>query len=332
MRSWSARPSASDRRALARIVVAAVALAGVGRAVADDTYLSEADAPAAVFPTADRFERSEVKSTPDLRARVAQRLGDVKPSVWEASYKIATAFAGARRLGRAIEVEEIGKHRPITLVVGMDDEDKVAGVAVMTYREAYGGEIRSRRFLQQYQGKRATDRLAPSQDIQNITGATLSARAVGRAVKKAIAVLHEAGDGAPAAAAPRTMVMRAGGCASGLSCGCRMLMAWTPVCPHIARRFRTTRWTSGGRITRNRSPKSRLKVLSRRAGKRNIPRRHFSTCRRLRRYSPARGMIGGSFAAMIALCRKQVFRVTARPSFAICINPRRGTAPDLFRR
>ncbi|HUE39495.1 MAG TPA: FMN-binding protein, partial [Candidatus Binatia bacterium] len=191
-----------------------MALAGVGRAVADDTYLSEADAPAAVFPTADRFERSEVKSTSDLRARVVQRLGDVKPTVWETSYKIATAFAGARRLGRAIEVEEIGKHRPITLVVGMDDEDKVAGVAVMTYREAYGGEIRSRRFLQQYQGKRATDRLAPSQDIQNITGATLSARAVGRAVKKAIAVLHEAGDGGPAAAASRTMVVPAGGCAA----------------------------------------------------------------------------------------------------------------------
>ena len=188
MRCWSAPRSAFERPL---VVAALLALVLATRAAADDVYLSDADAPAAVFPTASRFERSEVKSTLELRARVAQRLGDVKPTVWEPSYKVAVAFADGRRLGRAIEIEEIGKHRPITLIIGIDEQGTVAGVAVMVYREAYGGEIRSRRFLQQYRGKSAADRLAPSQDIQNITGATLSARAVGRAVKKAIAVLQE---------------------------------------------------------------------------------------------------------------------------------------------
>jgi thiamine biosynthesis lipoprotein ApbE len=64
----------------------------------------------------------------------------------------------------------------------------------MVYREAYGGEIRTRRFLDQYRGKGEDDPLMPSRDIRNITGATLSARAVGRAVKKAIAVLEVIGD------------------------------------------------------------------------------------------------------------------------------------------
>lgn len=163
-------------------------------ALADDVYLTEADAPAAVFPDADRFERGEAPSTADLKARVARRLGGVKPTVWEPSYKIATAFRGDQRLGHAIDVEEIGKHRPITVVVGVDARGEVVGVAVMVYREAYGGEIRTRRFLDQYRGKSASDPLVPSQDIRNITGATLSARAVGRAVKKAIAVLAEVGD------------------------------------------------------------------------------------------------------------------------------------------
>src|SRR6266851_5308379 len=108
----------------------------------------------------------------------------------------------------AVVVEEIGKHRPITLVVGVDGDGKVTGIAVMAYREAYGGEIRSRRFLQQYRGKRESDPLLPSQDIQNITGATLSARAVGRAVKKAIAVLQEVGDAKSAALpSPRKMAL-----------------------------------------------------------------------------------------------------------------------------
>jgi len=190
MRCCSAPRSVSERSLVVAALLAAVL---VTTAAADDVYLGDADAPAAVFPTASRFERLELKSTPELRDRVARRLGEVKPTVWEPSYKIAVAFADGQRLGRAIQIEEIGKHRPITLIVGIDEEGTVAGVAVMVYREAYGGEIRSRRFLQQYRGKSATDRLAPSQDIQNITGATLSARAVGRAVKKAIAILQESG-------------------------------------------------------------------------------------------------------------------------------------------
>jgi FAD:protein FMN transferase len=191
MRCSSAPRSASDRIGAA-LVCLAVAMAAASRpARGDETLLAESDAPAAVFPAADRFERAEVPSTPELRRRIAQRLGDVKPTTWEPVYKIATAYAGDRRLGRAVIVEEIGKHRPITLAVGIDDDRKVSGVAVLTYREAYGGEVRSRRFLSQYRGKTAADPLQPSGDIVNITGATLSARAVGRAVKKAIAVLDE---------------------------------------------------------------------------------------------------------------------------------------------
>ncbi|HSD11211.1 MAG TPA: FAD:protein FMN transferase [Candidatus Binatia bacterium] len=168
----------------------------VGLATADDVYLSEGDAPSSVFPSADRFERREVVATADLRERVARRLGDVKPTVWEKSYKIAAALRGDERLGCAIEVEEIGKHRAITFIVGIDAQAKVAGVSVMAYREAYGGEIRSRRFLDQYRGKSGVDPLLPGRDVMNITGATLSAQAAGRAVKKAIAVLEELGDGA----------------------------------------------------------------------------------------------------------------------------------------
>lgn len=160
---------------------------------ADQTFLTEAEAPRAVFPDADRFSAREVVATDDLRARVERRLGDAKPSIWEPKYTIVAAFRGARLLGHAVAVDEIGKHRAISLMVGVGVDDRVAAVAVMTYREAYGGEIRSKRFLAQYRGKGAEDPLLPSQDIQNISGATLSARAVGRAVKKAIAVLAEAG-------------------------------------------------------------------------------------------------------------------------------------------
>jgi len=182
-------------------IAAALSLSVAATAVADEVYLSSDEAPHAVFPDADRFARRQIPSTPELREQAARRLGDLKPSIWEPSYEVTTAFAGDRRLGRSIVVEEIGKHRAITLVIGVDPQLRVAGVAVMVYREAYGGEIRTRRFLDQYRGKGEDDPLLPSVDIRNITGATLSARAVGRAVRKAIAVLEAIGD-APAEPAP----------------------------------------------------------------------------------------------------------------------------------
>ena len=186
-RSSSAPRSVSRRRILLALVALAIGLSG--RARGDDVYLTVEEAPAAVFPRADRFDRLDVPATEPLRARVRERLGKVQPTVWEERYPVAIAYRGDERLGTSIIVEEVGKHRAITFVVGIDTNDEVVGVAVMAYREAYGGEVRSRRFLSQYRGKSADDALIPGSDVRNIAGATLSARAIGRGVKKAIAVL-----------------------------------------------------------------------------------------------------------------------------------------------
>src|SRR5258708_2527204 len=81
---------------------------------------------------------------------------------------------GDQLVGYAVIVEEIGKHRPITFVVGVRPDGKVSDVAVMSYREAYGGEVKSKRFLVQYQAKSIADGMQPPNDLQNIAGATLS--------------------------------------------------------------------------------------------------------------------------------------------------------------
>jgi hypothetical protein len=92
-------------------------------------------------------------------------------------------------IGYAAIVEEIGKHRPITFVVGVGTDRKIKDAALMVYREAYGGEVRNRRFLQRYKGKDLKDPLLPYRDIQNISGATLSVEAIGRGSKKALALV-----------------------------------------------------------------------------------------------------------------------------------------------
>jgi hypothetical protein len=151
--------------------------------------LKEEEAPKAVFPESTSFDRKVTRSTEELKEKIRQRMGKTRTSVWEDSYVTFIAKKGDMILGYAVIVEEIGKHRPITFIVGVGNDRKIKDAALMIYREAYGGEVRDRRFLQQYKGKELKDPLLPFRDIQNISGATLSVEAIGRGSKKALALV-----------------------------------------------------------------------------------------------------------------------------------------------
>jgi hypothetical protein len=172
-----------------RLLVGVLLLVATGAARGQEgVFLSEADAPKAVFRDADTVVRREVAVTPERRAKVAEGLGGTLPSMWEEQWIVFDVSQGATPLGRAIVVEEIGKHRPITFVVGLKPDRSVEDVAVMAYREAYGGEIAQKRFLRQYAGKKPNADLRSPGGIQNVAGATLSVEAASRAVHKAQAI------------------------------------------------------------------------------------------------------------------------------------------------
>jgi len=152
-------------------------------------FLKEEEAPKAVFPEASLFERRVIPSNQELKKKMSERMGKTKTSLWEDSYVTFVAKKGELTLGYAVIVEEIGKHRPITFIVGIGSDRKIKDAALMVYREAYGGEVRDRRFLQQYKGKELKDPLLPYRDIQNVSGATLSVEAIGRGSKKALALI-----------------------------------------------------------------------------------------------------------------------------------------------
>jgi hypothetical protein len=88
-------------------------------------------------------------------------------------------------------LNEIGKEMPITFLVCISREKEVPEVSyidVLVYRETRGGEIRSKLFLKQFFGKSEKDPVSVGKDIRNIKGATLSAWATTRVVKKALAI------------------------------------------------------------------------------------------------------------------------------------------------
>jgi high-affinity iron transporter len=180
--------SLSQRLAMLAAVLGLVAATGTVSLGQEGVFLTEEQAPAAVFADADTFVRQVINADPDVRGRMRIMLGAAEPSIWEDQYVGFKALRGDQVLGYAIIVEEIGKHRPITFVVGVRPDGRVNDVAVMAYREAYGGEVRSKRFLNQYRNKSAADGLRAPTNITNIAGATLSVDAASRAVQKALAV------------------------------------------------------------------------------------------------------------------------------------------------
>ncbi len=197
MPSCSASPSGSRRPwTRRRFVAAASSTFLVWAAPAsgqEGVSLRPEEAPRALFPDGERVTETRVAATEELRRTIAGQLDGTRPSRWEAEYRIFEVERRGGARGYVVIVEEIGKHQPIDFAVAVTAGGRVHDVAVLVYREPYGGEIRHARFLAQYRGKGLDDRLLPYRDVRNISGATLSVEATGRAVRKAIAVLRAAG-------------------------------------------------------------------------------------------------------------------------------------------
>src|SRR2546430_8147004 len=119
----------------------------------EGVFLKEEDAPKAVFPDANSFERRVIPSGEELKQKIQQRMGKTKTFLWEDSYVTFVAKKGDTILGYAVIVEEIGKHRPITFIVGVGNDRKINDAALMVYCDAYGGGVPRRHGLSANQDK-----------------------------------------------------------------------------------------------------------------------------------------------------------------------------------
>ena len=182
-----------NRRRFLHAVGGALVLAPSATAAQSGTFMAADDAPRVLFPEGSAVSKRIIALTPALQQDILTRLGR-RPSLWEEAYPIYAVTREGLPLGQVVIVEEIGKHRPITFAVGVEASGAVHDIVVLAYREAYGGEIRDKRFLEQYRGKTMAAPMLPYRDIINISGATMSVQATGQAGHKAVAVLLALGD------------------------------------------------------------------------------------------------------------------------------------------
>jgi Na+-translocating ferredoxin:NAD+ oxidoreductase RnfG subunit len=142
----------------------------------------------------EQFRQSEVVDyqkvllSAERREAIQRELGQ---TLEKAEYIFYVARSAGRVDGYALFDREIGQHEYIDFATFFDSEGRVTRVEVVAYREHYGEAIRSQRFREQFIGKEAESGFRPGHDIDVISGATLSARAMAKAVKRATLLLHD---------------------------------------------------------------------------------------------------------------------------------------------
>ncbi len=152
------------------------------------TYLTEEQALALIFPECDEIVTDEFVMTPEEKNSLEKLLSR---RLYEDGFGVYIGKKKGSIQGYAIITEEIGKFHPFTFVVGVGTDGKITNIAILVYRESRGGEIAKKRFLYQFMGKSFKNPVRINKDIINITGATMSVQCMCAGVRKVLGVINE---------------------------------------------------------------------------------------------------------------------------------------------
>jgi Na+-translocating ferredoxin:NAD+ oxidoreductase RnfG subunit len=97
-------------------------------------------------------------------------------------------------IGFAVLDNVLGKVKPITFLVILDSDLSVKSVDIIKYREQYGGAIEKREWLDQFSSKNIESELKVNNDVDGISGATISVKAVIKGVKRLLYLVNNLGE------------------------------------------------------------------------------------------------------------------------------------------
>lgn len=133
----------------------------------------------------DYFTMEFIEVPNQLNAKLPTRISNTN---------LFSIFYGEKQLGYAFVGKAPSKTANFDYLVVFDTELKVIHSKVLVYREEYGGEIGSKRWLRQFLGKTGKDRVNYKTNIDAISGATISVQSMTRSMDnllQTIGVLQE---------------------------------------------------------------------------------------------------------------------------------------------
>lgn len=152
-------------------------------------YLSVDAAQHLLFETADLFREVTLTLTSTQRADMSRLAG---PQPRHGALRVWRAGLAGKALGYFFVDEVIGRQDLITYAIAIDDRGVLGRIEILSYRESHGGEIRSRRWRDQFNGRNSHEQLQFPTDIKNIAGATMSSEHVTQGVRWVLALWQTA--------------------------------------------------------------------------------------------------------------------------------------------
>ena len=89
-----------------------------------------------------------------------------------------------------------GKSMPITFLAIFNEENDIHNISIIKYREPYGGEIKSERWLKQFIGFNYLSSYIVGSSIDGISGATISTKSISKGINKLSLLLELNDEGA----------------------------------------------------------------------------------------------------------------------------------------
>ncbi len=169
--------------------LAAAGLAAVNqvtqKAIKENSQKELQESLVKIFPAAEHFESVSLP-TPSA--------GNLKEGKDFSLLELYQAKKGDNKIGYVFKVGTQGYGGQITLLIAISTQDqKMIGMKILEHQETpgLGSEITSSRFLNQFLEKPLTDPYQLNQDIQALSGATISSKAIVRACQGVLTFLKE---------------------------------------------------------------------------------------------------------------------------------------------
>lgn len=152
-----------------------------------EKIVKKADKVIEKFYDTEQFSKTEISISSLLNGKTVSEFG--KGNLFEIS-------ANGKKLGYGYIGNAPSKTATFDYLVLFDKDFIITKSKVLIYREEYGGEIGSKRWLKQFIGESpASSELKYNQDIIPISGATISVRSMTRAINdllQSISILQKA--------------------------------------------------------------------------------------------------------------------------------------------
>lgn len=148
-------------------------------------YMSVAESQKAMFADASEFTPLAVTLSAEQLKQLAERAGGpARMGAW----RVWQARQAGKLLGYVVTDAVIGKLELINYAVALSPGGEILDVEILAYRESHGYEVRTKPWRSQFVGKSARSPLQIGEDIENISGATLSCTHITDGVRR-IAVM-----------------------------------------------------------------------------------------------------------------------------------------------